>query len=163
MFNGVNLAESFTDSVKGTYFIVNNVDGRGVLGKEVVTVRTPKMDGAYESLKYTPTRTLSVSISMKGESFADLRKKIDRLSSILVTKKPAPIKFSDESDVTYYGSLSEVEHKLEVSCIYQAVFNFLCSDPYKYGQSHKTIALKKYTWEEYAGQTWRNIIGSYNA
>ncbi|AUJ25844.1 hypothetical protein A21D_02798 [Virgibacillus dokdonensis] len=30
-FNGVNLAESFTDSAKGTYFIVNNVDGRGVL------------------------------------------------------------------------------------------------------------------------------------
>lgn len=134
IFNGINLAESFSDSAKGTYFIVNNVDGRGVLGEEISTIEVPGMAGAYQSSKYTPTRTLSVSISLKGESFADLRKKIDRLSSILITDEPVPIKFSDEPDVTYYGSLGGVDHKIEVSCIYQAVLNFLCTDPFKYGE-----------------------------
>ncbi|MBU5266303.1 distal tail protein Dit [Virgibacillus proomii] len=135
IFNGIDLAESFTDSAKGTYFIVNNVEGRGVLSEEISTIEVPGMAGAYQSSKYTPTRTLSVSISLKGESFEDLRKKIDRLSSILIKDELVPIKFSDELDVTYYGSLNEVEHKIEVACIYQAVLNFLCTDPFKYEEA----------------------------
>lgn len=133
-FNGVDLAESFTDSDKGTYFIVNNVDGRGVLGEEIETIEVPGMAGAYQSSKHTPVRELNVSISMKGESFEDLRKQIDRLSAILVIDKPAEISFTDEPGIVYYGSLAGVEHKLEISGIYQAVLKFICPDPFKYGK-----------------------------
>lgn len=134
VFNGVNLSEQFTDEETGAYFIVNEVRGRGVQGEENTLIGVAGMDGAYLSKRQRPVRYLEVDITLKGVSFEDLRRRIDRLSGILDTgKEIVPITFEDESDRTYYGKLDTVVDRLERAKIYQATLTFVCPDPYKYG------------------------------
>ena len=134
-FNGIDLASAFTDKDKGAYFVVNSVQGRGVLGVENTLINIGGMDGAYTSGTRTPIRYLDVNITLKGTSFEDLRKRIERLNEILYTgSETVPIKFSDESDRTYFGKLDDVNYRIEQSKIYQATLTFVCPDPYKYGQ-----------------------------
>src|SRR5690606_25708581 len=134
VFNGVNLSEQFTNEETGAYFIVNEVRGRGVQGEENTLIGVAGMDGAYLSKRQRPVRYLEVDITLKGVSFEDLRRRIDRLSGILDTgKEIVPITFEDESDRTYYGKLDTVVDRLERAKIYQATLTFVCPDPYKYG------------------------------
>jgi len=134
VFNGVNLSEQFTDEEAGAYFIVNEVRGRGLQGEENTIISVAGMDGAYLSRRHKPVRYLEVDITLKGESFEDLRRRIDRLNEILDTgKEIVQITFDDESDRTYYGKLDTVVDRLEKSKIYQATLTFICPDPYKYG------------------------------
>src|SRR5690554_1680943 len=134
VFNGVNLSEQFTNKETGAYFIVNEVRGRGLQGEENTLIGVAGMDGAYLSQRRKPVRYLEVDITLKGRSFEDLRRRIDRLNEILDTSKEiVPITFDDESDRTYYGKLDTVVDRLEKSKIYQATLTFVCPDPYKYG------------------------------
>src|SRR5690606_21647880 len=88
----------------------------------------------YLSQRRKPVRYLEVDITLKGGSFEDLRRRIDRLNEILDTgKEIVSITFDDESDRTYYGKLDTVVDRLEKSKIYQATLTFICPDPYKYG------------------------------
>src|SRR5690606_13607059 len=139
VFNGVNLSEQFTNEETGAYFIVNEVRGRGLQGEENTLIGVAGMDGAYLSQRRKPVRYLEVDITLKGKSFEDLRRRIDRLNEILDTgKEIVPITFDDESDRTYYGKLDTVVDRLEKSKIYQATLTFVCPDPYKYGPE-KTV------------------------
>src|SRR5690606_8503240 len=139
VFNGVNLSEQFTDEEAGAYFIVNEVRGRGLQGEENTLIGVAGMDGAYLSQRRKPVRYLEVDITLKGRSFEDLRRRIDRLNEILDTgKEIVPITFDDESDRTYYGKLDTVVDRLEKAKIYQATLTFICPDPYKYGPE-KTV------------------------
>src|SRR5690606_36552096 len=134
VFNGVNLSEQFTDEEAGAYFIVNEVRGRGLQGEENTLTGVVGRDGAYLSQRRKPVRYLEVDITLKGESFEDLRRRIDRLNEILDTgEEIVSITFDDESDRTYYGKLDTVVDRLEKSKIYQATLTFICPDPYKYG------------------------------
>src|SRR5690554_6012471 len=139
VFNGVNLSEQFTDEEAGAYFIVNEVRGRGLQGEENTLVGVAGMDGAYLSQRRRAVRYLEVDITLKGESFEDLRRRIDRLNEILDTgKEIVSITFDDEGDRTYYGKLDTVVDRLEKAKIYQATLTFVCPDPYKYGPE-KTV------------------------
>lgn len=134
-FNGIDLASAFTDESRGVYFVVNDVRGRGVLGVENTLINVGGMDGAHPSSTRTPVRYLDVDITLKGESFEDLRKRIERLNDILYTgNESVPITFADESDRTYYGKLDDVSYRIELSKIYQATLTFVCADPYSYGE-----------------------------
>lgn len=134
VFNGVNLSEQFTDEEAGAYFIVNEVRGRGLQGEENTLIGVAGMDGAYLSRRRKPVRYLEVDITLKGKSFEDLRRRIDRLNEILDTgEEIVSITFDDESDRTYYGKLDTVVDRLEKSKIYQATLTFICPDPFKYG------------------------------
>src|SRR5690606_11836461 len=93
----------------------------------------------YLSQRRKPVRYLEVDITLKGGSFEDLRRRIDRLNEILDTgKEIVSITFDDESDRTYYGKLDTVVDRLEKAKIYQATLTFICPDPYKYGPE-KTV------------------------
>lgn len=134
-FNHVDLQERFTDADNALYdyFMVNDVAGRGVNGKEIELITVSNNDGAYVEGGRKPPRYLDVTITVKSPSFSDLRRKIDELNDILNTREDAPIVFDDEVDMTYYGRLDSVNNLTEEHKIYQAVLTFLCSDPYKYG------------------------------
>lgn len=130
--NGINLAERYDNGFK-SYFVVNEVRGRGVQADELTLVDVPGMDGAYIDDGKLPPRPLEVDITLKGESFADLRKKIEDLNALLKTDNILEVTFADEPDRIYYGRLSAVTHKVEKQCVYQATLTLLCPDPYKYG------------------------------
>lgn len=130
--NGINLAERYDNGFK-SYFVVNEVRGRGVQADELTMIDVPGMDGAYIDDGKLPPRPLEVDITLKGESFADLRKKIEDLNALLKTDNTIEITFADEPDRIYHGRLSAVTHKIEKQCVYQATLAFLCPDPYKYG------------------------------
>ena len=133
-FNGINLVDMFTDDQRGVYLVVNEVRGRGILGIQNTTLDVASMNGVYISGTRTPVRYLEVDITMKGESFEDLRKRIERLNEILDTgDESVEISFSDEPDRTYIGKLDGVNDRLENSKIYQATITILCADPFKYG------------------------------
>ena len=134
-FNHVDLQERFTDADNALYdyFMVNDVAGRGVNGKEIELITVSNNDGAYVEGGRKPPRYLDVTITVKSPSFSDLRRKIDELNDILNTSEDVPIVFDDETDMTYFGRLDSVNNLTEEHKIYQAVLTFLCSDPYKYG------------------------------
>src|SRR5690625_536785 len=134
-FNHVDLQERFTDADNALYdyFMINDVAGRGVNGKEIELITVSNNDGAYVEGGRKPPRYLDVTITVKSPSFSDLRRKIDELNDILNTSEDVPIVFDDETDMTYYGRLDSVNNLTEEHKIYQAVLTFLCSDPYKYG------------------------------
>jgi predicted phage tail component-like protein len=128
--NGIDLSQRFKTD-KG-YFIVNDVRGRGIMSEDIQLLTIPGMAGAYIDEENTPERILEVDFSLKGESFEELRKKIEELSAILRTGRVS-ISFNDESDREYFGQLGRVEHRIEKSCIYQGTLYFVCPDPHKYG------------------------------
>lgn len=138
IFNGIDLAGTFTDRDEGAYFIVNSVSGRGITGVENTLIHVAGMDGSYPSSSRLASRQLTIDITMKGTSFEDLRKRIERLNEILFTRNvDVPIVFNDEPDRVYYGRIDNVSDKFEASHIYQAQISIICSDPYKYGQEKK--------------------------
>jgi len=137
-FNGIDLAERY-QSEHGGYFVVNSVSGRGVLSDSLDTLTVMGKSGVYISGERTPERLLNVSITLKGDDFNDLRRKIEDLNELLNTDDDVEIKFDDEPNRTYFGRLSAVEDTLEKSTIYQATLTFLCSDPFKYGSTIEAI------------------------
>ena len=134
MFNGIDLAERY-QSEQGGYFVVNSVSGRGVLSDELSTLTVAGKSGVYISGERTPERLLNVSITLKGDNYNDLRRKIEDLNELLNTDDDVEIKFYDEPDRTYFGRLSAVADIIEKATIYQATLTFLCSDPFKYGST----------------------------
>ena len=137
IFNGIDIEYEIIgeNNTYDSYFIINSVYGRGIEGVENNLISVPGRDGAYSAYTYRPPRYLNVSVTIKGTSFHDLRKKLERLSSILNTDgKNVPITFGDELDRIYYGKLDQVSGGYEKSHIYQAVITFICPDPFKYGK-----------------------------
>lgn len=133
IFNGVDLSDTFSEEENGTYLIVNSVYGRGFTQADNTLIRVTGMDGAHPSYSRIPVRELVVTLTLKGKSFEDLRKRIEVLNGILYTNgKDVPMNFADEPDRTYYGRLDAVTDVVEVSHIYKAELTFICADPYKY-------------------------------
>ncbi|MBU8567591.1 phage tail family protein [Virgibacillus pantothenticus] len=160
IFNDINLDQQLTDETGS--FVTLTVEGRGNVKQRIKTTEVPGMDGALEYTNTTyDVREIAVKYKLSDRTNEGFRSRVNRLNGLLRGSKRR-LCFTDE-DAFYYATLSEntipEEKKNELIC----ELTFLCSNPYKYGQSHKTIALKKYTWEEYAGQTWRDLIGTYNA
>lgn len=134
IFNGVDLVEEFTDDTDGSYLIINEVSGRGIVGKVNNLIEVPYRDGAYPLGSHTPVRRIEVTLTLKGNSFEDLRKKIEKLNSIFDTgNAEVPIKFTDELDRVYYGKIDSTDYVLEVSHVSKYHLTIICSDPYKYG------------------------------
>ncbi|RFA36233.1 hypothetical protein CAI16_05445 [Virgibacillus dokdonensis] len=157
IFNGIKLDEQLTDETGN--FMTLTVTGRGNIKQNIKTTQVPGMDGALETDKTTfDVREITVKYKISDSTNEGFRSRVNQLNNVLRGSKKM-LQFTDE-DKFYYATLSEnsipEEDKNELVC----ELTFLCSNPYKYGQTHKTIALKKFTWEEYAGQSWRDLIGS---
>src|SRR5690625_766666 len=117
------------------YFIVNDIRGRSLKSRSLNLITVPGMVGAHLQDIIDPPRTLEVDITVKGIDEKDLRSKIDEINSIIISKNPVPLSFSDEEDLTYYGITEGVEQSLELDRIHQTTLYIVCPDPYKYKPS----------------------------
>src|SRR5699024_4313014 len=135
-FNNVDLYEEFgSDEYGESYFLVNNVTGRGVMDVEAEGITATQMDGVYPSFSRYKERILEVDFTLKGENFEDLRKKLERLNEIFSTRgEEVPIEFDDEPNRVYRGRLTSAEDSMENGRIYQASITITCGNPYKRGK-----------------------------
>lgn len=150
IFNGVDLRD---------FIRVTDIAGRGPLSQTIIRQSISGKEGALFQRRKVLERVLSVSFMVvpKSRSLLDLREVVDTLNSILMTDKEVPILFLDEPDKTYYGIL-ETANLDETVYIGQGTVSFLCSDPFKYGQEHRTIALRRFTWQDYKSNTWEELV-----
>lgn len=123
-FNGVELSY---------YLTVNEIGGRGLASRELTSIDVPYRSGAYFLHSRSPIREIPVSVTVVAEDQEEYRKKVDELNTILITKEPVPIEFSDEYDRTYYGVLGGASEMNELRSFGQGELTFVCHDPYKYG------------------------------
>src|SRR5699024_4936772 len=135
-FNNVDLYEEFgSDEYGESYFLVNNVTGRGVMDVEAEGITATQMDGVYPSFSRYKERILGVDFTLKGEDFEDLRKKLERLNEIFSTRgEEVPIEFDDEPNRVYRGRLTSAEDSMENGRIYQASITITCGNPHKRGK-----------------------------
>src|SRR5699024_10595584 len=132
-FNNVDLYEEFgSDEYGESYFLVNNVTGRGVMDVEAEGITATQMDGVYPSFSRYKERELVVDFTLKGEDFEDLRKKLERLNEIFSTRgEEVPIEFDDEPNRVYRGRLTSAEDSMVNGRIYQASITITCGNPHK--------------------------------
>ncbi|WP_200411288.1 distal tail protein Dit [Virgibacillus salexigens] len=155
LFHGMNLDDVLTD--ENGSFVTLTVQGRGNLKQRITTTEVP---GGHGVLEYNdPTfdiREIKVKYKIADRTNAGLRQRINRLNALLVGSKKTLV-FTDE-EATFYATLLTNDAPEETSNELVCTLTFLCSDPFKYGKHNQIIALKKFTWEEYAGQTWEGLI-----
>src|SRR5690554_1260478 len=96
-YNGVNLDSEFNDeeSAPEAYFLIEEVRGRDMPTMAFSTIEVNGMDGLYSGGARQMERLLEVDVVLKGETFEDLRKRLERLAEILAVREPVPIKFAD--------------------------------------------------------------------
>src|SRR5690625_1135720 len=131
--NGVPVSEEFagdSDSASDWYRVLTSVMGRGVVEPENTHLNSPGMDASHPTYSRLRKRTLDVILTLKGDSFEDLRRRVERLNEILYTgNEVVPIQFADEPDRTYYGKVDGRDDILEQSRIYQVGLSIVCPDP----------------------------------
>lgn len=135
--NEINLI--FNNRNMNDLFFVKAVRGRGIVGYEVEETEKNRADGSFYRYKKRPPRILEVDITIYGNSPNHLREKIDEINGILKTKEEVPIAFTDEPDITYYGTLSETSQDDETVSISNETLTFYCSNPDKIGLEGQVI------------------------
>lgn len=131
VYNGLNLEDLLSDE-KGN-FLTLSVFGRSDIANRVETYQVPGLDGLLEYEELTlGEREIVVSYKIKDETSTGLRKRIERLNSLLSSSKKQ-LTFTDESDVFYYATLLKNELPEEIGNDTVGTLTFMCSDPFKYG------------------------------
>lgn len=123
----------FDNHTLSQYVHIEDIRGRGVLGQEVELLEISGMDGALVSSTKTPVRVIEVDIAFDEVNDAKLRKTIEIVNGILITKEAKSLLFEDEMDKTYYGITGGVKETYEWGGIHRATITFICPDPFKYG------------------------------
>ncbi|WP_257151164.1 distal tail protein Dit [Bacillus toyonensis] len=140
MFNGIDLEKQFTKKDDDGYLVVGIPQGRGVMSDEISRITTQNRPGSRYVKKRNPEVPLEVEITLKGVSSFDLRKRLNELNSILDTEEEAPIVFTDEPEMTYYGMKESVEELLETDRLYQCKVTFICTSAFKLGAQQSVKA-----------------------
>lgn len=125
-YNGVDLSNLIG---------VTEISGRGPMSQEINRFSIPGRPGSYFQNRRKPERIIGVSIEITGNSLSDIRSKVDDLNAILDVDVPSSIVFSDEANMIYYGILDGEPDWSEIVFIGKGTLNFVCLDPYKYGQT----------------------------
>ena len=130
IFNGIDIAETFNRD--GGYFVVQNVTGRSMGDIELITTSVPGRRGSIYRGRDVKHRTIQVAFALKAKSYEDLRKRLEELNSLLLAERDNEIRFLDEMDRTYYGTVENMQEAEEDSRIHKGVITIICTDPVKY-------------------------------
>lgn len=131
IFNGINLDDELTDET-GSFTTVR-VDGRSDTEYRINTVEVAGMDGVHEQNDASMReRYPRVTFKIKDASNEGFRDRVNRLNSLLEGNKKM-LEFTDEN-VFYYASVSILNLPNEDSNDLIGTIDFICSDPYKYGE-----------------------------
>lgn len=107
------------------------VSGRELIGQELDTVRKNSGDGSIYLNKTYPPRTITVQYELKATDNEDYRFKFERLNQLL-NQEQMEIRFNDDYEYHYKGSLSDVGELPTGSNTVIGSFSLFCSDPFKY-------------------------------
>lgn len=95
----------------------------------------PGKAGAYNEGTDILPRELSIPILIESNSLKHLKELEEDLAAWLVTDEPKELIFDDEPDRTYYAMVKDTFDVNEIVRVGVGMIEFICPDPYKYGQS----------------------------
>lgn len=123
-FNGVDLTD---------YLRINQIKGRGMVGRDIEVRDYSRSDGARILTKRRPPRTLEIEATIISEGTEALRSDIEEINGILAVSEPVPIIFPDEPLRTYYGIPELSEESTEFTYFHKGSLSILCPDPDRFG------------------------------
>lgn len=123
----------FNNYKLSNYFYVEGDRGRGLLGQEVELIEVPGLDGAHILNTKIKVRLIEVDVAFICNNAEELRKTLEVVNGILLTKQAKTLVFEDEPDRTYFAICGTVSETFEYGGIHRSTITFLCADPYKYG------------------------------
>lgn len=126
IFDGTDLEKQ----IEG--FQTISVSGRGLLPRSVNLKSVSGTDGKVFSYSNMPERVIGVKYLLSAGSSEELRRKYSELNMILHGKAEKEIKFKDDLDYSFYGSLSGINEGEESSNEMLGEFFLICSKPFKY-------------------------------
>lgn len=157
IFNGVNLDHDLSDPSGSFTTLV--ISGRSNLEQRISTVDVPGMHGVLEANEPTwNAKEITVKYKLTDQTNEGFRRRYNQLNNLL-QESQKKLAFTDEA-AFFYATLSANDVPEETANSIVAELVFLCSDPFKYGETYKSIALKKYTWEAYKNNKWGDFIGN---
>ncbi|MGM8212641.1 distal tail protein Dit [Virgibacillus sp. W0430] len=103
------------------------------INRSLITV--PGMDGAYLSSTKVEPFVIQQPIGFIVDDNTHALDLKDELASWLYTEKPVPLQFDDEQGRTYYAVVQNaIEDFEKFAELRQGTIQFLCVDPYGYGE-----------------------------
>ncbi len=122
----------------------NSVEGREPISIDITELESEATDGASFSRKKIPARELSISYALVHNTKKQLLKSMDQLKYHLYKTNEAVIRFNDESDVFYKGTVSkvtgsEIDNGGGYGCALTGTITIRCSDPFKYSVKTYTV------------------------
>ena len=124
------------NSVSSDDFGISVIDFRQPIlpSYQVNTVEAPARHGAFIGKKNKlAAKTIQVEVFIKADSETDLRLKVREIAAWLYTQEVKPLTYDFESDKTYYAILQGDTDLQEVLKYGRGTINFLCPDPFAYG------------------------------
>lgn len=108
-----------------------NVEGRGVLDRDLTLVNVPGRDGPYVLDQTLPARTLRIHYRLVADRASDFLQRLNALHDALHIEGDSIIQLSDE---THYrmGRLHKADDPPYDAYRGFGSFDLLCADPYKY-------------------------------
>lgn len=137
IFNGKELEKSI--NVPGFSFTTLRVRGRGTVNYETDTVRPPSSDFSFVMDRVVGEREIVVTALVKANTNEVYRRGMSKLNQLLLSKSQSAIRFTDDTNYTYYGLVDNVQDGEEESNTQRVEITFKCFDPFKY-TSPKTLS-----------------------
>lgn len=123
--------DGMTD-VPGFSFTTLTVSGRGATKYSIESVTTFGRPGALQRDRRLEPRSIVIRALVSATTNEAYRKGLAKLNALFYNKKISAIKFTDDMEHTYYGSILRVEDGEEKSNRQIVEIEFLCNDPFKY-------------------------------
>lgn len=134
-FNGKVISELMHDA--GYRFIIRNVHGRGLLGRELNTASTSGINGQRLLEWSLPSRDITVEFTLIAPFLIDQRKAEETLSGLLFSSEPEQLSFEDQEG--YFEAIySDVSIAEERATVTDGAITFFCPDPFRYVAEHVT-------------------------
>lgn len=126
-FNGVD---------KPDWLLISKTIRNLAPARSAVLGTAAKRAGAFLYGFNTEVRVIKFDVTIMADDDADLWKKGEWLIDWLETKEPAELIINDEPDRTYYAILTDEMTPDVMAAMGSFTLNFICPDPYKYGQEY---------------------------
>lgn len=128
-FNETSIFNEMADL--GHTFIINNVLGRGPLGREMNLVSESGMDGARFIDSQLPTREIEVIYTIVSKNLIAHRKAEADLSGLLFSLNPEKLSFNDQNGY-YEAVVSDITVDSQDRYVSTGTILFTCLQPFRY-------------------------------
>lgn len=124
-------------AVEGFTLTTLSVKGRGSVEYEVEATDIAGREGALQRRRQLKPRSLVIRLIALGKTNEAYRKGLTALNAHLYSTELHTIRFTDDVDHTYYGTVVKVDDGDERTNRQVLEIEFVCNDPFKYTASKK--------------------------